>query len=544
MRVKQSRSRSQKIVPASLSQRRRSKRRSSHGSRNRQPTLVPIRGRSQAKIDPAEWLMFIAIGLISLALIALIWTLTGRSIDDQTVEIRARADQHVRSVATVLASDIHDELAMIDQSLKIVQEAWKKDSDSVDLGQWRKELLALTDVANDIFIANERHVIVQGTLPQSVGQGFGSAYVTYPNGSLEMFDPDGTKDTEGKAAASSYAQGEAVEARQFLMYVVRPLDRPRGWFVGASYRSAGLTKLFAGANLGQNGLVALADLKRGSLQAIVGSSARLGEMDIPQSELMEQMKKNDAGIWAGPSPTDGVSRIFAYQRIAGRDMAIMVAVSTTAAIQPLAGLAGWAHGLAAAASVIVLAVAGIVVWGIVTARATKRRARTLERAELNLTNARHELTIAHARALLTEAEAGTMLSSLSDGVARLDDGLRLRVWNQRFAELAGVPLDESAVGSPVEDLLRRQADSGLFGDVTEAEQDVATRLTILHTGGQSIAPPEQLGPNGEHLMMHVRGMAGGGHVILLAGPDNARLAALPVLVAESEPETVEETTEW
>ena len=39
--------------------------------------------------SPMQWLAFIAIGLISLALIALIWTLTSRAIDDEAMEIRA-----------------------------------------------------------------------------------------------------------------------------------------------------------------------------------------------------------------------------------------------------------------------------------------------------------------------------------------------------------------------------------------------------------------------------------------------------------------------
>jgi hypothetical protein len=84
----------------------------------------------------------------------------------------------------------------------------------------------------------------------------------------------------------------------------------------------------------------------------------------------------------------------------------------------------------------------------------------------------------------------------------------------------------------------------VFGDAAEAEQDISNRLTVLHTSGQGVVPPTQLGPHGEQITMHVRGVAGGGHVIVLAGPDNARLAGLPPLAAENEPETADETTEW
>jgi PAS domain-containing protein len=508
--------------------------------------MVRLAAGNRVKIEAAQWFAFVAIGLISLALIALIWTLTTRAIDDQAVQIRARTDQNVRSVAFVLAREIQDELQMVDQTLAIIQDAWKKDSNSVDLGQWRKQALALTLVARDIFIANQDGVIVQGTIPQSIGQGFGTAYVTYPNGSLEMFDPNGTKDADGRIATGS----DSVEARQFLTYVLRPLERPTGWLLGASYRSEGITKFFSGAKLGQNGLIGLIAVKRGGFQAIVGSSARYSELDVSQSELIDQARKNDAGVWTGISPTDGVNSIIAYQRVPGRDMSVAVGIAVETANEPLAGLAAMSRGVAVMGSVVVLTIAGIVIWSIATVRAATQRQRIHERTELDLTHARQELTTARARGLLSEAEAGAIMSSPVDGAARLDEEQCLRVWNPRFAELAGVSLDTTARGTPVEDLLRRQASAGVFGDSAAPEvleQEVSTRLTILHDSGQAMVPPEQRGPAGEQLTMHVRGIFDGGFVIMLVGPENARFAALPVLpgaASEAEPETADEATDW
>ena len=86
--------------------------------------------------------------MISLALIALICTLTSRAIDDEERDLRANTDRQARSVAFSLALEVTDELRLVDQSLAIIQEAWNKDSASVDLGAWRKRLSALTEVAN------------------------------------------------------------------------------------------------------------------------------------------------------------------------------------------------------------------------------------------------------------------------------------------------------------------------------------------------------------------------------------------------------------
>jgi PAS domain-containing protein len=536
MRIKANRTRDKAVPPAPQQQRRRSKRRSSGGTRNLQARYAQSRATGRSKIDPAQWLAFIAIALISVTLIVMIWTLTTRAIGEQAIELRARTDQQVGSVAFVLAREIQDELQLVDQSLAIIQDAWTQDPDAVDLGAWRKQSLALTDVANDIFIANDHGVIVQGTLPQSIGQGFGSAYVTYPNGSLETFDPDRTINTNGKLPDAN-----GVKARQFLTYILRPLARPEGWMIGASYRSEGITKLLAGARLGQTGIIALIALRRGGLQAIAGPSAQSANMDIASSELIEQMRKNDAGIWAGVSPIDDVSRIFAYQHIPNRDMSVLVGISRDEANEALAGLAATARGLAALGSLVVLTIAAILVWTIATARAARQRRRNQERSEIDLNNTRQELAMARARALLSEAEAGALIGSATDGVARLDAAHKLRLWNERFGERAGVVLGEEAVGNPVEGLFRGQAAAGLFGDAADADSTIATRLTLLRTEAGSAEALTQTGPNGELLRLTVRGVSDGGHLLVLTRADNSGLG---VLEDAGDPAAAQDATDW
>ena len=484
----------------------------------------------RARTSPLERLAFVAIGLISLMLIALIWTLTTRAIAEEAMELRARTDQQVRSVAFVLAREIQHELQLVDQSLTIIQQAWDKDPASVDLGAWRKQSLALTEVSNDIFIANDHGIIVQGTLPQSVGQGFGSAYVTYPNGSLETFGPDGTSDPNGKLPGAG-----GVQARQFLTYILRPLAKPAGWLVGASYRSEGITRLLSGAQLGQTGLIALVAVKRGGLQAISGPVAQLANMDIAGSELIEQMRKNDAGVWAGVSPIDNVARIFAYQHIPNRDMGVLVGVSRDAANEPLSGLAATSRGLAALGSLVVLTIAGIFVWTIATAGAARRRRRNQERSDIALTNAHQELAAARSWALLSEPEARALIGSATDGVARVDTDLQLQRWNERFAERAGVALD---AGTPAEDLFRRQAAAGLFGDASEREPAIATRLTLLHEAAGPVRPLPQTGPDGTSLQLSVRGVYLGGYLLVLTRGDEPANTVMPDAAA------AQETTDW
>ena len=90
-----------------------------------------------------------------------------------------------------------------------------------------------------------------------------------------------------------YEYAAPIDARQFLMYIVRPLDHPKGWLIGASFRSSELTKLFAQAALGYNPVVALVDTKRAddaiefgaraqcatSLPALIGIEHEVIELD-------------------------------------------------------------------------------------------------------------------------------------------------------------------------------------------------------------------------------------------------------------------------
>ncbi len=492
---------------------------------------------SQNVASPVQWIAFLTIILISAALIGLIWILSARAIDDATADIRTRTEQQVSSIAFVTAREMQRELINVDQSLAIIQEAWKKDSGQVDLGAWRKQSLALTAAADDIFIANERRIIVQGTLPQSVGQGFGSAYVSYPNGSLELFEPDGTKVTPGRNTVTGL-EGPKIPAKQFLMFVMRPLDRPAGFWVGATFRTEMITQFFAGAKLGPGGVVGMIDLQRGVVQALAGDSARNSDLDIARSELVQQMRKAEAGVWTGAMPTDKVTRIVAWQRVPGRPMAVVAGIGLDTASLALTTLTAWAYGLAAIGSLVVAVIAGILVWSIATARMTKMRERAREYAEQSLANTRHELELATVRGQLNAVEAGTLISSRVDGVARLDAELRLRQWNQRFAELAGVSLDEQSRGTLVDDFLRYQAQAGVFGDEESAEHGLAARITVFQTGGHAAMPLTQLGPTGEKIAMLVRPVVDGGYMIILAGPENAGFGAMPALESETEDESV------
>ncbi|HEX2939582.1 MAG TPA: hypothetical protein VHO91_00950, partial [Rhodopila sp.] len=234
---------------------RRNHRRSGPFRSRARPQLVPVESVQSLPIGKAEIAAVAAMSVVAAALIALIWILTQRSVADHRAQVRDRAEQFAQGQVAVIAETIRHEILIVDQSLSILQTAWQQQKDIFDLRKWHKTMPALTGVANDLFIADDKGIIQQDILPQAVGQGVGAAYATSLNGVLQQLQSDGINNKESALLTGDADNG--VDARQFLMYVVRPLAEPKGWLIGASYRSTELTRVFAEASLGVNPVLAL-----------------------------------------------------------------------------------------------------------------------------------------------------------------------------------------------------------------------------------------------------------------------------------------------
>jgi PAS domain-containing protein len=503
---------------------RRRRRTGSTSRRYRPSQLVPIESRAHRAVGTDELLACGGVAIVAILLIALVWIVTGRAVQEQRAEIKDRAERAVSAQAATLAEEIRHELLLVDQSLTILQAAWKADSKSFQLADWAKSMPALTAVSDDIFIADAQRMIVQDTLPQAVGQGVGAAYLNFPHGSLEHFESDGTQDRE--AGLRSAEAGPPIDARRFLMYVVRPLDHPEHWLIGASYRSSELTRLFADASLGINGVVAMIDTRRGVIQAIAGPSARRLKVGIAKSEMFQAFEKNDSGVWLGDTAMDGVERIHGFRHVPGRDIVVTVGMVWSQAMAPAQSLAAGAHAIAFVASGLILVIGGLVLWELYTLRTNSRRQRRSERSQAALDAANADLATVRRRAELGAAQVRGMLESASDGIVLLDGDLRLALWNQRFAGAAGVEQPVLRAGLPLDELLRQQARSGLFGAVADAEVEVARRVALLRAGDSS-EPLGQIGPNGESLVVRGHLIADGGVVVTVGGSFHLPPAPLP-----------------
>ncbi len=160
-----------------------------------------------------------------------------------------------------------------------------------------------------------------------------------------------------------------------------------------------------------------------------------------------------------------------------------------------------------AAGITVLLLAAI---GVQTISSAHRREQALDRERAALASANAELERAKARADQRAVRLEATLAGMSDGLAMVDDNMRLVEWNRRFPELAGIPSAMLRVGLPIEDIVRAQAQGGLFGTV-DVEAEVSRVVAALRAGPHA-GTFERRRPDGRVMELRRDWLPGGGFV--------------------------------
>jgi signal transduction histidine kinase len=231
------------------------------------------------------------------------------------------------------------------------------------------------------------------------------------------------------------------------------------------------------------------------------------------------MKRSKDGEWVGPSPLDGVRRVFAFATIPDRGLQVLVGEDRAQAMRSADEWEQQALTFTGVAMVLVLVMAAILLWAEQTSRA--RHAATLrDRAKLAETNV--QLEAAQQRVRTQAAQLAATLAGMSDGIMMVDSELQLLAWNAHFPEFTGVPAEILRPGLPMEEMLRAQAEAGEFGEV-DVETEVARRMALIRAG-RSVGTIERQRPNGRILENRRNPLAGGGFVTLYSDITTRRRA--------------------
>lgn len=459
----------------------------------------------------------VAVTAVCAALIAAIWIVEQQQVAAQRARTLARAEAVVTGQANILAESVRQEMNLIDQSLDILRTAWNRDREQFDLKSWQQNMPAVTKVAKDIFISNDKGIIVQDILPQAVGQGVGSAYSNVGYGSLESVTKENRSGPHpGLVVGEKTTNGIA---RRYVMYVLRPLRTPPGWWIGASYRSQALIRLFAEGSLGPRGIAALIDTRVGGVQAVAGPAALRPDPNVANTAMYKwiEAQKANSGIWIGRTPMDQQVRIHAYRRIPYRGLIVLVGVDKADWMSAATVWARNAFVLAAAASAVVAASGGLILWWLWRLDANRRRRFALEQAAIQLNSAHSGLQIAELAAQTSVAQVRALMAAASDGIAVFDSEWRLAAWNSPYAASSGLPADFLRVGRPVDELFRQQAQLGLFGEQRDTEAEITRRLSELRDSKASESSFTQTAPDGRPLAIRGCCTPDGGMMLMVSG---------------------------
>jgi PAS domain-containing protein len=490
------------------SHRRRRRRRSSRARVATQPVRYSRTGQ-QFRLRSAEVLASLGVLVAAATLIALIWLVASGVIQAQRTDLRARVEVTVAGQSLVLADEIHREMLGVQQSLRILKAAFQADPDHFDMGAWREQMPALTDVTDDAFIADSQYIIRHDINPPEVGLRIGSRVAG-------MFGPEtDTPDLADDPLAVPNMQ--KLQTRQHLSLMLLRLERPGGWVIGATYRTAALKRLFAEANLGLQGMTALIDTRLGRIQMVVGPAASNPNYDIAASAMYAAMRRRPDGTWVGPSAPDGVQRIHAFRPVPGHQLAVVVAVNETEAMRPAAGLAQDVRWLAIAATLVALAAMGIALYAVWTFRGKRRLRESLEREQRVVANAQAELAEARAWFGGRAGQLQALLASINEGALVLDAELRVVEWNQWFPAFFGVAPEVLQRGLPLDELLRIQVREGVFGALDDLESEVARRAILLRGSNESL-PLLYAGPGGRTLAVFASRHADGSRLLMVRDP--------------------------
>jgi len=454
-------------------------------------------------VSGPAWIIVPALGLI-----AITWAGTISAIRAQSRQADALVEARVTNQAANLQQELRRELLDLDQTLRTLAAAWQADPLHFDLNAWRARAVGVSDISHDMLVADRTGRIVQATAPGQIGT------------SIAHTDYFLAVQHQAQADQDAFLGGVSRKAdgQPWYMELARAALMPDGGFAGAvalDWQAGAIDSLFREADIGPSPLLALVGLQDGKLRAIDGPAAD-PDAAIDRSAMFQALSAAPNGIWIGRSAPDGVLRFHAFRQIPGRDLVVVVGMDYGYAFSRSRAWAHQALLFAGCISVLLAAMAGLLLLGRVQAR-NRQAALTHDRGVLAAANAQlavanDQLAAAKSRADAKTAQLQATLEGMSDGVAMMDRELNLVEWNENFAEIAGVPRGILRVGLPLADILRAQARNGQFGPV-DVNAEVARRMAILRAGG-AVGLMERRRPDGHTIELRRNRLRDGSFVTL------------------------------
>jgi CheY-like chemotaxis protein/HAMP domain-containing protein len=437
---------------------------------------------------------------VTVGLVGLIWFATTETIRLDHKQTKARIETVLTGQALGSAARLGLQIAIVDQTLSQVAAAWERDPASVNLPVIRDQAIALNGLAKDLLLADQAGIIRQSTLPDAIGRSIGAQ---------DYFIALSDRSRSGGTLYLGPASIGPI-LRQWHVNAARPLLGADGSFAGVvstDYRVDAITQVLDESAVGAGGLALVVGLTGGRLRGIAGAAPGDPDVAIKDSALFAVLQTQDAGLWTGRSPIDADPRIHAFRRIAGSNLAVVIAMDEQDAMAP--AVARQRQSLLSASGATVLLV--LVAW--LSTRRLRSTAGTSQAAGHQaeaLASATAEAEVYRLISVARTEQLEAALGGSGDGICIIDRHLCLAEWNDRLAILTGIPPQSLRVGMSLEEMLRLQHAHGQFSPVDDLEAEINLRMSGLRNGPYPTVKRQR--PNGWVIEIRRKALPDGGFV--------------------------------
>ncbi|RPH43586.1 MAG: hybrid sensor histidine kinase/response regulator [Burkholderiales bacterium] len=282
--------------------------------------------------------------LFAAVLLALTWW---------AVEFKARSDreQQVQAVvrgnanlARAFEEHIVRTLAAVDQTVLFVKYQYERHGEQIDIREYAREGMIADDLFNQIGVIDARGTYLISNLAdhRRIDLSDREHFRVHAEGRVEGLFV--SKPVLGRASG------------KWSLQLTRRIDRPDGSFGGivvASIDPFYFTRLYSSVDLGQRGVVVLAG-DDGVIRARrSGDQVSTGQV-VGDSPIYSRLAGERAGNYIALSQVDRVSRIYAFRRLEGHPMTVVVGVDEAEAMLEVESRIGVYRAFAAVASTVIV----------------------------------------------------------------------------------------------------------------------------------------------------------------------------------------------
>lgn len=423
----------------------------------------------------------LAIGVLLLCFMWVYVLFQSRAEREQAI---AGAVRDTANLAIAFEEQTQRTIGAVEQALELLKAEYERAPQSFDVRDAFERIRSLRDITYQLSLIGPEGIMRASSLDD------------WPR-NLDLSDREHFRVHVGSDSRSVFISGPLIgrASGRPTINMSRRLNRPDGGLAGVlvfSLNPEMLIRMYENVDLGRGGEMLLIG-QDGIVRAIGSSDDKRSGQSIADTPFFARTRTAQRGTAELPGPIDAIERLYAFQSVDGLPLLVAVGISKQEVLEPVTDRERNRLALlGAVTAAIVMFLAALVV----EVGRRQQREEELERERETLARATVELEAAKAeadeKALLFE----TTLLNMSDGISFFDADLRLRLWNRRFLELAGVDDAIAVVGTPLEEILRHQAERGEFGAVDPAAE---AKRRVAEVRRVPIQGTERRRPNGRFI---------------------------------------------